>query len=159
PQAILTALGLREAPGHPPMATLAEHLQSDDALLVLDNCEHLVVACARAGDALLRACPRLRVLATSRELLGVAGEADWRVPSLSLPDPDRRPDAASLAGCAAVRLFVDRAALLQPAFAVTDANAAAVARVCRRLDGMPLALELAAARVRVLTVEQIAERL
>ncbi len=159
PHTILTALGVREAPGHPPLATLIEHLRSHDVLVVLDNCEHLVVACAHAADALLRACPHVRLLATSRELLGVAGEVAWRVPSLSLPDPRYPPDPASLASCEAARLFVDRAVLVQPTFAITEENAAPLARVCRRLDGIPLAIELAAARVRALTVDQIAARL
>jgi predicted ATPase/class 3 adenylate cyclase/Tfp pilus assembly protein PilF len=161
PQVVLAAMGLREAPSRPALATLTDHLGAKTVLLLLDNCEHLVEACARVADALLRACPCLRVLATSREALGVAGETAWRVPSLAVPDPDpgRAEPIGRLAEYEAVRLFVDRAAQVQPAFALTDRNAAAVAQVCRRLDGVPLALELAAARVRVLAVEQILARL
>jgi non-specific serine/threonine protein kinase len=129
-------------------------------LLVLDNCEHLIEACAELADDLLHACPGLKILASSREALGVAGETAYRVPSLTLPDP--RPAAATpamLARCEAARLFVERAHAAQPRFALTDSNAPAVAALCRRLDGIPLALELAAARVRVLPVEQILARL
>jgi predicted ATPase len=144
---------------------------------VLDNCEHLLEACAALAEALLRACPRLRVLATSREPLGIAGEVLWRVPSLRLPEVtgasgapgapgapglpgDARPASVGrLADVEAVRLFVERARAVRPGFALTAGNAPAVAEVCRRLDGIPLALELAAARVRTLAVEQIAVRL
>jgi non-specific serine/threonine protein kinase len=159
PGAVLAALGLQETPGRPVLAALVEHLRGRGLLLVLDNCEHLVDACARVVDTLLRGCPRLTVLVTSREMLSVPGEAAWRVPSLSLPDA---PDAASvdsLGRSEAVHLFVERARLVQPDFALTAANAAAVLQVCQRLDGIPLALELAAARVRVLPGEQVAARL
>ena len=135
------------------------HLRPWRALLLLDNCEHLLDATARLADAVLRGCPGVRVLATSRELLGLAGETAWRVPSLGLPPPDAAPGAAALEASGAGRLFLERARAAQPAFALTDANAGAVAEVCRRLDGIPLALELAAARVRVLTPEQLAARL
>jgi non-specific serine/threonine protein kinase len=159
--AVAAATGVREQPGRPLAATLADALRDKRLLLVLDNCEHLVEACARLAEALLRACPALTVLATSREALGVAGEAPWRVPSLTLPPlPDDGPaPAAALAGVEAVLLFAARAAAARPGFAVTDDNAGAVARLCVRLDGVPLALELAAARVRVLPVEQLLGRL
>ena len=150
---------MREEPGRPLPATLAEALRPKRLLLVLDNCEHLLDACARLADELLRACPHLTVLATSREALGVAGEAPYRVPSLAVPGPDARPPAETLAQYEAVRLFAARAAVVQPAFAVTTQNARAVAAVCRRLDGIPLALELAAARVRVLPVQHLHARL
>jgi non-specific serine/threonine protein kinase len=127
--------------------------------LILDNCEHLLDACAQLADALLRACPHLCLLTTSRELLGVAGETTWRVASLSLPDPLDPLVVASLARSEAVRLFVDRAVAALPSFAVTDQSAPAVAQICWRLDGIPLAIELAAARVRHLSVDQIAARL
>ena len=157
PQTVAARLGVREQPGRPVLATLVDVLRRAPLLLVLDNCEHLVEACARLAEALLRACPGLRVLATSREPLGVAGEVVWRVPSLALPEAtpltEQREDAA------AVRLFVARARAALPAFALTEQNARAVADVCRRLDGIPLALELAAAHVPLLSVEQIAERL
>jgi predicted ATPase/DNA-binding XRE family transcriptional regulator len=156
-RAALTALGAREVPGHAALDTLVDFLHARTTLLVLDNCEHLVVACAGLADALLRACPGLRVLATSREPLGVPGEAVWRVPSLGVPPPGAAD--ADVGRSEAVRLFTERARLVQPGYAVTAANAAAVAQLCRRLDGIPLALELAAARAGSLTVEQIAARL
>jgi predicted ATPase/class 3 adenylate cyclase len=164
PQTVATALGVREQAGRPAMQTLQEYLRTRTLLLVLDNCEHLVAACTSLADGLLRACPNLKILATSREALGIAGETTWRVPSLSMPDP-RQPGfgaaelAAALPQYEAVRLFIDRAVAVSPGFAVTNRNAPAVAQICHRLDGIPLALELAAARVRVLSPEQIAARL
>ena len=157
PQTVAAQLGVREQPGRPVLAALVDVLRRAPLLLVLDNCEHLVEACARLAGALLRACPGLRVLATSREPLGVAGEVVWRVPSLALPEAT--PPSEQLEDAAAVRLFVARARAARPAFALTEQNARAVADVCRRLDGIPLALELAAAHVPLLSVEQIAERL
>jgi predicted ATPase/class 3 adenylate cyclase len=159
PQAVASALGVHEEPGRSLLQTLMDYVKSKSLLLVLDNCEHLLPACAPVADALLRACPNLRILATSRERLGVAGEQTYRVPSLTLPDPGQLPPAESLDQFEAVRLFVERAFASAPNFTVTGANAPAVAQVCRRLDGIPLAIELAAARVRVLPVEQISERL
>jgi predicted ATPase/class 3 adenylate cyclase/Tfp pilus assembly protein PilF len=163
-QRVAAVLGLREEPGRPLLPTLCEHLQSQRILLVLDNCEHLVAACARLVEALLRACPHLSLLVTSREVLAVPGEMVWRVPSLSLPDDrptthDQRPTTEVLLRYEAVRLFMDRAVASQPHFTVTAQNATAVVQVCRRLDGIPLAIELAAARVKLLSVEQIASRL
>ena len=128
-------------------------------LLVLDNCEHLIEACANLAETLLRSCPELRVLATSREALGIVGEVAWPVPSLSLPDLRRLPDVESLPQYESACLFVERAVAVKPDFALTEQNAATVAQVCYRLDGIPLALELAAARTKVLPVEQIADRL
>jgi non-specific serine/threonine protein kinase len=164
PTAVATALGVREQPGQPLSDTLADALRAQRVLLVLDNCEHLVDACAGLVDTLLRACPGLVILATSREPLGIAGETAWRVPSLALPDINDLDavgtgDAQALGACAAVRLFVERARAARPDFALTVAHTPAVARICRRLDGIPLALELAAARVMALSVEQIADRL
>jgi predicted ATPase len=165
PQAVAAAVGVREEPGRPLLPTLTAALAPRRVLLVLDNCEHLLDACARLVDALLRACPHVRLLCTSREALGIAGEAVWRVPSLAVPAAAAGlhapvgPDAAGLARSAAVRLFVDRAAAVRPGFALTEENAAAVARVCARLDGIPLAIELAAARVRVLPPRQLLARL
>ena len=164
PDAALAAVGApgrADGPGAPaaPEARLVAHLRPWRALLVLDNCEHVLEAAARLADAVVRGCPGVRVLATSRELLGLAGETAWRVPSLGLPDPDAAPGPAALEASGAGRLFLERARAAQPAFALTDANAPAVAEVCVRLDGIPLALELAAARVRVLTPEQLAARL
>jgi non-specific serine/threonine protein kinase len=159
PRAVASALGVREVPGRSLEEVLVEHLKARSTLLVLDNCEHLIGACAALADALLPSCPSLRILATSREALGIAGERAWLVPSLTLPDdPQRLPPVEELSRYEAVRLFVERAEAVS-GFALTEHNASAVARVCRRLDGIPLAIELAAARAKVLSVEQIADRL
>jgi predicted ATPase len=159
PQEVASALGVREEPGRALLQTLTDYLRSRSLLLILDNCEHLVAACAQLTHALLRGCRDLRVMATSREALGVPGEATWHVPTLSLPNPRRLPSMERLKQYEAVQLFLDRAILSQPAFALTEQNAPAVAQICWRLDGIPLAIELAAARVKVLSVEQIAARL
>jgi predicted ATPase/class 3 adenylate cyclase len=159
PHAIASAVGVREEPGRPVLATLTDALRPKRLLLVLDNCEHLVDACARLADALLRACPHLTILATSREALGIAGETAWRVPSLALPAAGPAPAGEAGHRSEAVRLFADRARAALPSFRLTAQNAPAVAEVCRRLDGIPLALELAAARARVLPVEQLLARL
>jgi predicted ATPase/class 3 adenylate cyclase len=158
------ALGLRENPERSLLSTLTEFLRARSTLLLVDNCEHLIEASAQTVEVLLRGAPRTRILATSRELLGVPGEGPFRVPSLAAPDPRGLPTGpaeriAALTKSEAVCLFAERARVVSPAFAVTERNASAVAQVCWRLDGMPLALELAAARVRVLAVEQIAARL
>ena len=158
PQAVAQVLGVREEPGAPLGRTLTEALKAKRLLLVLDNCEHVLGACAALASDLLAACPQVHILATSREALGVAGEQTFRVPSLSLPGlKARTADEVSITESG--RLFAERARQAQPSFAVTDGNAAAVAAVCRRLDGIPLALELAAARVRALSVEEINARL
>jgi predicted ATPase/DNA-binding CsgD family transcriptional regulator len=159
PQVIAGALGVREQPDRPLVDTLVGHLQEKDLLLILDNCEHLIEACARLAETLLLSCPRLKILATSRQPLGIAGEMRWRVPSLSLPDPRPRAVVAELSAYGSVRLFLERARLRDPAFALTPQNAEAVSEICRRLEGIPLAIELAAARVGVLSTEQIAELL
>src|SRR5918998_147747 len=159
PQVVASTLGVREQPGRSLTETLSDYLSSKKMLLVLDNCEHLIEACATLAEALLRSCPELRVLATSREALGITGEVAWHVPSLSLPDVRRLPDIESLPRYESARLFVERAAAVKPTFALTEHNAPAVARVCYRLDGIPLAIELAAARTKVLSVEEISERL
>jgi predicted ATPase len=159
PEALASALGVREAPDRSLTEALVEHLKPRKTLVVLDNCEHLVEGCAVLADTLLRACPELEILATSREPLRIAGEATWVVPSLSLPDPQHLPPTAELAGYEAVRLFVERAKAVDSGFALTERNASAVARLCDKLDGIPLAIELAAARVRVLSAEQISEKL
>ncbi|MGH3086871.1 MAG: ATP-binding protein, partial [Rubrobacteraceae bacterium] len=148
-------VGARERPDRPLVETVCRHLRGKRTLLVLDNCEHLVDACADVADGLLGACPDLRVLATSREPLGVSGEALWPVSPLSVPQSERE-DPRSYE---AVRLFLDRARSRLPAFDLTPANERVVAEVCRRLDGIPLAIELAAARTAALAVEQVAERL
>ena len=159
-QEIAGVLGVREESEKKLRQTLIDTLRPQTTLLVLDNCEHLVEEAARTADALLKACPRLSILATSREALGIGGEAVLALQPLSMPalgTAAATPDA--LAECEAVRFFVERATAALPAFRFSAGNAAAVASVCARLDGIPLALELAAARVRVLTPEQIDGRL
>jgi len=159
PQAVASTVGAREQPGRSLSETLSDHLRARKLLLVLDNCEHLIEDCATIVEALLRSCPKLRVLATSREALGIVGEVAWSVPSLSLPDLRPLPEVEGLPRYEAARLFLERAVAVKPTFALTEQNAASVAQVCYRLDGIPLALELAAARTKVLSVEQIANRL
>jgi predicted ATPase/DNA-binding CsgD family transcriptional regulator len=159
PQRVGRALGVREMPGRPLAEVIVELLRSAEALLVLDNCEHLIEGCAELADALLRGCPGVKIVATSRETLRVPGEVSWLVPSLSVPDPQARALLDYLSTHEAVRLFVERASAASPGFALTEENAPAVIRICRRLDGMPLALELAAALTRTLSAQQIAERL
>jgi predicted ATPase/DNA-binding NarL/FixJ family response regulator len=159
PQAVASTLGVREQPARPLTEPLSDYLESRKVLLVLDNCEHLVEACAALAETLLRSCPRLRVLVTSREALGITGEVAWPVPPLSLPDLRRLPEVASLPRSEAAHLFVERARAVNPSLALTDQNVPAVAQICYRLDGIPLALELAAARTKVLSVEEISSRL
>ncbi|MGH3962017.1 MAG: BTAD domain-containing putative transcriptional regulator [Pseudonocardiaceae bacterium] len=134
-------------------------LAAKQLLLVLDNCEHVIEEVAKLAELLLRSAPELRILATSREPLGLSGELLWPVPALELPDPAADGDLPAVAQCSAVQLFVQRAAATAPGFSLTETNTAAVAAVCRRLDGLPLALELAAARVRALPVHELATRL
>jgi non-specific serine/threonine protein kinase len=158
-QAVAATLGVREQPGRSLTEMLSGYLGSKKLLLVLDNCEHLIEACAELAESLLRFCPGLCVLATSREALGITGEVAWPVPSLSLPDLRRLPDIGSLPEYESARLFVERAVAVRPDFVLTEQNASAVAQVCYRLDGMPLAIEFAAARTTVLSVEEVADRL
>jgi predicted ATPase/DNA-binding SARP family transcriptional activator len=156
-------LGVRERAERPLRESVIAALRDRPALIVLDNCEHLIAACADLADALLAGCPALRLLATSREALRVAGELVWRVPALPVPETtpqgEATPDLAALAGNPAVRLFVERARFARPDFALTAEHAGPVAAICRRLDGIPLAIELAAVRVAVLAPEQLAARL
>jgi len=159
PQAVAFTLGVRERPGSSLAVALSAYLRTRNLLLILDNCEHLIDACAELAEALLRSCPGLLVLATSREALGITGEIVWSVPSLSLPDLRRLPDLESLPRYESARLFVERTAAVRPDFTLTEQNAPAVAQVCYRLDGIPLAIELAAARTKVLSVEEISARL
>lgn len=163
PQIVATTLHLHEQPGRTILEVLQDYVRDKNMLLVLDNCEHLIDACAQLADTLLRSAPDLKILASSREALCIGGERTYPVPSLSFPNPDQSSGGETaletLAQFEAVRLFLDRARAVQPGFALTTPNAAAVAEICQRLDGIPLALELAAARVKGLTVEQIASRL
>ena len=160
PQAVASALGVREAPGpRTPTEALVEDLKTKELLLILDNCEHLIDACAALADALLHTCPNLKILATSREALGVAGEVSWPVPSLSLPNPERLPSVEDLERYEAVQLFVERAKATTSGFELTEENTSAVAQLCRSFEGIPLAIELAAARIKVLSAGQSLERL
>jgi predicted ATPase len=160
PQTVATALGVREIVGRPITETLTDYLRAKkDLLLLLDNCEHLVEACAQLMHSLLYTCPYLRLLASSREVLGIAGEIPFPVPSLSLPDPKKPLAVENLIQYEAIQLFIERAEAVLPGITLTSQNAPAVAHVCYQLDGIPLALELAAARVKMLKVEQIAARL
>ncbi|MBC8162154.1 MAG: AAA family ATPase [Roseiflexaceae bacterium] len=172
PQTVAHAFGAREQPGRSAVDAVAEHLQLKRMLLVLDNCEHLVAASARLAITLLRACPHLRILATSREALRIDGEQIFLVPPLALrPLPTHLRTAATerrsagagnwqtISESEAVELFVARASARVPTFRLTAENAPAVAQICQHLDGLPLAIELAAARINVLPVEQLATRL
>ena len=158
-QQAAVALSVHDDPGRPVLAALTAFLRPRQLLVVLDNCEHLLEACARLADGLLRACPRLTLLASSREPLGISGEAVFRVPSLPFPDPAQLPPLERLGDYAALNLFVDRARAVVPAYRLAAHNAIALARICQRLDGIPLALELAAARTNLLSADQLAERL
>ena len=159
PQQVLSALGLSEQPGRTAIDTVVDHLCSAPTLLVLDNCEHLLGAAAGLAQRLLQSCPDLRILATTREPLRVPGETTWRVPALTTPDPDERPSVDELATYDAVRLFLDRVEAVRPGLAPGADDAPALVQVVRRLDGIPLALELAAGRMAVLSVQELAERL
>ncbi len=155
PGAIAAALSVRAPGAASDLDALAAAIGERAPLLVLDNCEHLARRCAEVAEGLLQACPGIRILATSREPLGVPGEVTWRVPSLSFP-ADAQVSSDELGRFEAVQLFAERSRRARPGFALTEANAGAVAEICGRLDGIPLALELAAARARVLPPEQIA---
>ncbi len=157
-QTVASTLGLRE-PGRAASESVIDFLRPKSLLLILDNCEHVLSASADLSAHLLRQCPSVRIVATTRETLAVPGEITYRVPPLTLPDPQQTPSPESMNQYTAISLFVERAKLVHPAFQVTKTNARALTEVCRRLDGIPLAIELAAARVKVLSVEQIATRL
>lgn len=159
PSGVAAALDVHGLPGQDPIQAVAEFLSPRSSLLVVDNCEHLLAASAAVADTLLRSAPRLTILATSREPLRLPGEVVFRVPSLGIPDPERAIEVPDLLRYEAVRLFVDRAAAVAPGFALDPDNAADVARICLRLDGLPLALELAAGRLAALGPAAIAERL
>lgn len=158
PLAVASAISVEEVAGESLIETIVSRLGERRLLLMLDNCEHLIRRCAEMVNALLRGCPELRIVATSREAFGIAGETIWQVPPLSVPDlPHQRPDA--LMGYGAVELFVDRARAIQPSFSLTTEVAPAVAELCRGVDGIPLAIELAASRIEALTPADIARRL
>jgi predicted ATPase/serine/threonine protein kinase/Tfp pilus assembly protein PilF len=159
PQRIAGAAGIREEPDRPLIETLRSSFADRTILIVLDNCEHMIPACASVAATLLEAAPGLRLLATSRESLGMDGEVVFRVPPLAVPDPSRGLARHELGRFESVRLFAERATAAKAAFALNDENAAAVAQICARLDGIPLAIELAAARIKVLPISQILRRL
>ncbi len=159
PQMILSAMSIREQKGKTTLKTLEEYLRDKSLLIILDNCEHLIEACANAAQAILKAAPKVKILASSRESLGVGGEVAWHVPSLSLPNPKNLPEFDQVTQYESVRLFIDRVMLVSPHFAITKENAPPIAQICFRLDGIPLALELAAARAKSMSIEQIMSRL
>jgi predicted ATPase len=159
-QTLLTVFKLREDDTHrTSLEILQDYLRSKTALLILDNCEHLIEACAQVSESLLRACPKLKILASSREALGIPGEIPYRVPSLKTPSPTDLVQLENPLEIDSIRLFVERGTTAKPDFRLTKENTPFVAQVCSRLDGIPLAIELAAARVKVLSPEQIASRL
>ena len=159
PQTVASVLGVKEEAGRPVLEALVKFVSDRKLLLVLDNCEHLSHACAELAKQLLRSGPHLKIFTSSREPLHVAGETTYTLPSLAVPDPRQTSTLPAVTQYEAVRLFVDRAEAAQPAFELTSQNAPAVAAICQRLDGIPLALELAAARVRALSAEKISARL
>ena len=159
PKAVAEALKVPERPAEPLVETLVEFLRNRELLLILDNCEHLLEAAARLVDKLLDLCSHLRIMATSREAIGVEGEVRWLVPPLSVPEPQGTPSSEELGAYESVRLFGERARERDPSFSFSPPNALAAAEICRMLEGIPLAIELAAARVSTLSLEQISERL
>ena len=159
PQSVASVLGVQEQPGWPILATLSDHLRYKHLLILLDNCEHLIEACAKFADTALHTSRETRILASSREALGIAGEATYHVPSLPSPNPREALPVTEIAKYTAVQLFVARAQAVKSTFSIGEANAPAIAQICHRLDGIPLAIELAAARIKVFTPEQIAARL
>jgi predicted ATPase len=159
PNAVANILAVREESDRPLMMTLMDWFRDRELLIVLDNCEHLLDACAGFADAVLHGSHATRILASSREALGISGETAYRVPSLPTPNPKAQLSLEQLRDCESARLFIERATQTLPAFKVTKATSPAISQICHRLDGIPLAIELAAARVKVLSVEQIAERL
>jgi predicted ATPase/DNA-binding SARP family transcriptional activator len=159
PQEIAQSLNVHEVSHEPLIETLKRHLNSKDLLLILDNCEHLIRACADYAEQLLAACPKLKVLATSIEALGLFNENTWQVPSLPLPKMQESPSLKELQEFASIELFVERASHAKSGFALDEKNASSVAQICGRLDGIPLAIELAAARIKVLSADEIASRL
>lgn len=159
PQTVAGVLGVRESSGRPTISVLTDYLRNRELLLILDNCEHLLLASSQLVEAFLQACPNLCILATSREALNIPGEISYRVPSLSIPDPRRLAPLLELSKYESMQLFVQRAEIIRPGFELNESNAHAVAQICRRLDGIPLAIELSVARVKMMPVEQVAARL
>src|SRR5258706_91013 len=156
---LASVLGVAEEPDEDLLSAIIEHLRNKNTLLIFDNCEHVIQVSAELAESILHACPKVYILATSRELLGVGGERAMKVPSLSMPDRRHPPALGEMAKFESVQLFVDRAANVIPGFNLNPGNESSIAQICSRLDGIPLAIELAAARLRMLPVEQIASRL
>ena len=159
PQEIAQSLNLREVPNVPLIEALKTYLKPKEVLLVIDNCEHLIKDCAQYVEQLLAACPKLKILATSIEALGIFNEITWQVPSLPLPEAQESLSLKELQGFASIKLFDERASIAKAGFALDEGNASCVSQICLRLDGIPLAIELAAARIKILSVEEIAARL
>ena len=159
PRIVATTIGLREEPQRPVIDMLCDYLHGRRLLIVLDNCEHLVDACAQLTDRILRTAPSARIIASSREALNIPGEVTYLIPPLEIPGSDPLLSLDSACQVEAVKLFIDRAAAALPSFRALDENIAAIIQICRHLDGIPLAIELAAAKIKVLSVEQIAGRL
>ena len=159
PQEIAQSLNVREVSNEPLINTLKDYLKLKDLLLILDNCEHLIEASAQYAEQILADCAKLKILATSRERLGLFSERTWHVPSLPLPEIQRTPSPKELGENASVALFAERARAINPDFLLTVQNASSIAQICQRLDGIPLAIELAAARIKVLSVDEIASHL
>jgi non-specific serine/threonine protein kinase len=159
PATVAGAIGVPEAPGQTIQSALVSFLRPRRLLIVLDNCEHLIDSCAQLANAILRGCPDVQILATSRESLAIPGEFSWRVPSLAVDALETDAPTGTMANNEAVRLFAERARAVYPSFTLGDQNLPLVAQICRRLDGIPLAIELAAGRVKALSIEQISARL
>ena len=159
PQAVLSALGMRPDPTRPTTEVLVDVLANKQCLLILDNCEHVIYAAAALAEALLQRCPNIKILASSREALGASGEMIYQLPSMILPLPSQSISFEEWELFDALRLFAERGTAVLPSFQVTPNNLQAVLKICQRLDGIPLAIELAAARLKILTPEQILERL
>jgi predicted ATPase/DNA-binding SARP family transcriptional activator len=159
PQEIAQSLNMREISTEPMIETLKTYLKSKDILIVLDNCEHLIRSCAQHTEQLLGACPKLKILATSRERLDLFNETTWNVPSLPLPEMQQALSLKQLKEFASIQLFVERARNVKSDFVLTEQNASSIAQICNRLDGIPLAIELASARIKLLSVDEIASRL
>jgi non-specific serine/threonine protein kinase len=158
PQEIAQSLNVREVSNTPLIEALKNYLQNKEVLLIIDNCEHLIRACAQYIEQLLAACPKLKILATSIEALGLFNETIWQVPSLPLPEIQKY-SLKELQGFASIKLFDERASVAKAGFALYEGNASSVAKICHRLDGIPLAIELAAARIKMLSADEIASRL
>lgn len=159
PNTVADVLGMHITEASTPARTLMAYLRDKQTLLILDNCEHVVDGAAHFAEAVLQSCPALKILASSRESLGIMGETAWRLPSLALPDAHQQTTLEGLGQCAAVQLFVERAKAARPDFVLTEDNAMVVSQICQRLDGLPLAIELATTRLRALSLGQIAARL